>query len=371
MRKFIVTLMASLLSCSAAFAFWPEATDSSLEVGVGYRQDRLEWKTSSHFDSSSSGSDSYYSDNELVGAPRRLRSELKWRRLQIVQIEARGKYVTCDNIYLRACGDYGWICSGKNTDSDFVTLGQGFEDRSGSEFEFAHSRSKARGNVYDARIAVGYQFKMCDDSFSIAPLAGWSWHGQRIRDRHLRHDSYSYDESFGFDDEPLVVNQGARARSSSSYFDTYGSDSSSSSSHGNHSRYHARWNGPFVGFDFDYRLGCACEWDIFGSYEFHWARYHAKARWNLRTDLFDGFQQRAKSAYGNLFNIGVKYDFCECWTLAVKGEFQWWNAHHGRDRAKTFASHLGNVKTDAFLTIPLKNVKWQSAAVMVDLGMIF
>ena len=50
MRKFIVTLMASLLSCSAAFAFWPEATDSSLEIGVGYRQDRLEWKTSSHFD---------------------------------------------------------------------------------------------------------------------------------------------------------------------------------------------------------------------------------------------------------------------------------------------------------------------------------
>ena len=42
MRKFAVTLMASLLVCSAASAFWPEATDSSLEVGVGYRQDKLE-----------------------------------------------------------------------------------------------------------------------------------------------------------------------------------------------------------------------------------------------------------------------------------------------------------------------------------------
>ena len=49
MRKFAVTLMTSLLSCSAASAFWPEATDSSLEVGVGYRQDRLEWKTSTSF----------------------------------------------------------------------------------------------------------------------------------------------------------------------------------------------------------------------------------------------------------------------------------------------------------------------------------
>ena len=76
MRKFIVTLMASLLSCSAASAFWPEATDSSLEVGVGYRQDRLEWKTKSRFDSSSSSDSSY--DREY-GMPQRLRSELKWR----------------------------------------------------------------------------------------------------------------------------------------------------------------------------------------------------------------------------------------------------------------------------------------------------
>ena len=29
------------------------------------------------------------------------------------------------------------------------------------------------------------------------------------------------------------------------------------------SRYHARWNGPFIGFDLDYRFGCGCEadWD--------------------------------------------------------------------------------------------------------------
>jgi hypothetical protein len=392
MHKFVVTLMASLLSCSAAFAFWPEATESSLEVGVGYRQDRLEWKTSSHFDSGYSTYNNSYSDNYnyQAGLPLKLRSELKWRDLQIWQIEASGKYVTCDNIYLRACGDYGWITHGKNTDSDYITLGKkenayyysGYDDsyyyydydNSNSEFEFAHSKSKARGHVYDAEIAVGYQFRLCDDSLAVAPLVGYSWHGQHIEDRHLR-------QNFYLDDESFVFGEGTRSKSYySSYpsasFSEYGTyyDSYPSYSYGGrHSKYHARWNGPFIGFDFDYRFGCGCEsdWEIFGGYEFHWAMYHAKARWDLRTDLFNGFHHRAKDAYGHVFDIGVKWDFCECWTLALKGEFMWWWAHHGRDRAKIAQADFGNVKTDCFLSVPLRDIKWHSAAVSVDIGMVF
>ena len=230
MRKFVVTLMASLLSCSAAFAFWPEATDSSLEVGVGYRQDELEWKTSNHCDYYQS----HCNDKNSALLPRGLRSHLKWKDLDIWQIEARGKYVTCDCLYLRANGDYGWITHGKNTDRDRLSFSDyGCSDD--SSFEFGHSRSKARGHVYDAEIAVGYQFKLCDDSFSIAPLVGYSWHGQHIEDRHLRQHFY--------------------------FTDSDSSDDCYSSSK-RHSRYHTRWNGPFVGFDFDYRFGCCCEWDI-------------------------------------------------------------------------------------------------------------
>lgn len=330
MRKVVVTLMASLLSCSGAFAFWPEATDSSLEIGVGYRRDKLEWKTESDF----------YNQEYATGFPLGLNSHLKWRNLNIWQIEAKGKYVTCDNIYLRANGDYGWITSGKNSDSDSISL-YGLDD----SVEFAHSHSKAKGHVYDAKLAVGYQFKMCDDSFAIAPLIGYSWHGQHIEDRHLRQNLY-------FDGSPF-----------SDY--SYGN--------GRHSHYHTRWNGPFIGFDFDYRFGCGCEanWELFGAYEFHWANYHAKAEWNLRTDLFDGFRHRAKNAYGHVFDIGVKWDFCECWTLALKGEFQWWWADHGRDRAKIAHASFGDVETNCFLKIPLHDIQWQSAAVSIDLGMVF
>ena len=330
MRKFVVTLMASLLSCSAAFAFFPEATDSSLEIGVGYRQDKLSWKTSNEFDS--------YGDS-YDDVPLRLSSHLKWKNLRIWQIQASGKYVTCDNLYLRASGDYGWITHGKNTDSDFVSFNQDYGYSDSESLEFSHSHSKARGHVYDAKIAVGYQFQLCDNSFSVAPLVGYSWHGQHIHDRNL-HQGYDYD------------------------YDSYTSGR-------NHSKYHTRWNGPFVGFDFDYRFGCCCEWDIFGGYEFHWAQYHAKGDWNLRADLFDGFRHRAKNAYGHVLDIGVKWDFCECWTLSVKGEFQWWWAHRGHDRAKIFEASFGQAETDCFLTIPLRDIKWESAAVSLNLGMVF
>jgi hypothetical protein len=152
MRKFAVTLMTSLLVCSAASAFWPEATDSALEVGVGYRQDSLEWKTRSHFDSSYSGCSggsgysgfnegSYNCDDEFCNAgPIRAGSHLKWRDLNIVQIDINGRYVTCDNLYLRFNADYGWITSGKNRDTDTRRFGGDnfYNFDNGSEWARSH-----------------------------------------------------------------------------------------------------------------------------------------------------------------------------------------------------------------------------------------
>lgn len=363
MRKFSVTLMASLLSCSAAFAFWPEATDSSLEIGVGYRQDKLEWKTSTRGNSYSDYS--YSDDNNDCSLPVGLSSKLKWKDLQIWEVEAVGRYVTCDNVYVRANGDYGWITSGKNRDTDSINFGEysGYGSGYGNSFEFARSKSKASGHVYDAEIAIGYQFKWCDCSLAVTPLVGYSWHGQHINDKHLRQDFYACDEVV-----TLPVEE------TRSYYSSYScSDDYSYSSCGRHSTYKTRWNGPFVGFDFDYQFGCGCDWDwqIFGKYEFHWAQYRASAKWNLRPDLGDGFHHHAKNAWGNIFDIGVRWDFCECWTLAVKGEFQWWWADKGHDRFKIAEARCGNVKQDCHLRIPLHDVKWESAAVIVDIGMVF
>lgn len=368
MRKFVVILMASLLSCSAASAFWPEATDSSLEIGVGYRRDNLKWKIRSDFNNScyynsgcNTGCDSGCSGNsdceQIADNGLRLQSDLNWKNLNIWLIDARGKYVTCDNVYLRGNADYGWITSGKNTDSDCIG------DRYDSNFESSRSSSKAKGHVYDVRFALGYQFKLCDDSFAIAPVIGYSWHGKHLNDKNLRQNFYNYEDD-------CVDSVYTCSRSS---YDTCGYDSSSYSNcysyGGTHSKYHARWNGPFIGFDFDYTF--CCEWAFFGGYEFHWAEYHAKADWGLRQDLCDGFRQHAKNFYGNILDLGIKWDFCDCYTLALRGEFQWWNATKGRDNSKIAGVSCGDVGIDCFAKIPLRHIRSDSAAVTLDLGMVF
>lgn len=378
MRKIIVTLMASLLSCSVASAFWPEATDSSLEIGVGYRNDSLKWKTKSDFGGSSYGSgyDSY--DDDSYGASGAaslptITSKLDWKNLNIWQIEGRGRYITCDCIYLRGSADYGWITSGKNTDKDYIALG------SGSALEFASSSSHVKGHVYDVKLAVGYQFRLCDDTFAIAPLIGYSWHGQHFSDSHLKQHFPALDGNYGDYSETRMANlAGTRSYYDDDYYYSGDYDYSSSDSFGystsyggNHSKYHARWNGIFLGFDFDYTFGCCCDWTVFGSYEFHWSDYHARAHWNLRPDLSNGFNHHAKNAYGQVFDIGVKWDFCDCWTIALRGEFMCWWADHGHDRAKIDQVRVGDVKKDSYVKVPLRDVRWDSAAVTVDLGMVF
>lgn len=367
MRKIALTLMTSLLSCSAASAFWPEAADSLLEVGVGYRQDTIEWKTRSHFDSSSCAT-SYDSCDEYLSEFPGVNSKLKWKDLSIWQIEMKGKYVTCDNVYLRMNADYGWVTSGKNHDSDRFHFDSSHDHYVSkdchpsdcSDYDCSRSHAKAKGDVYDVRLAVGYQFKMCDDNFSVAPLIGYSWHGQHLKDKRQHDHSSCYTSSSSCDIVPSSCHTVSK------------DDCSSDSSYcGKHTKYNTRWNGPFIGFDFDYRFGCACEWDFFGTYEFHWADYHARGHWAQRPDLPDGFRHHAKTAYGSIFDIGVRWDFCECWTLAVKGEFQWFWADKGRDRARIGECHAGNVKEECVLSIPLRDIKWNSAGVSVDVGMVF
>jgi hypothetical protein len=355
--------MASLLSCSAAFAFWPEAADSSFEFDVAYRRDKIEWEIDAHTTVPVDG----------VDAPVKLASKLEWRDLDIWQVGLRGKYVTCDNLYLRGYADYGWITHGKVSDRDYITADSYYSDcdcdsysdysnyyscydyysnfccndyssysydscNSGVEFASSCGRSK-KGHVYDASLALGYLFKWCDDSVGLAPVVGYSWHGQHLNIRE-GYDYYNQDTNCGCD-----------------------------SVSGLNSHYHTRWNGPFLGLDFDYRFGC--EWTLFASYEYHWAHYHAKADWNLRSDLVDGFNHRSHNAHGQIATLGLKWDFCECWTLGLTGQWQWFQARHGKDRALVADVCAGDLDVECFLTTPLRQVKWQSASISLDIGMVF
>lgn len=343
MRKLLLSVMASLLSCTVAHAFWPEAMDSKLEIGVGYRQDSLKWKSDIHSGYYSSSDYDYY---DTFGPT--FHSDFDWKNINIWTIELRGKYVTCDNVYLRGSADYGWVTSGKVHHHNSLELNNYAYD-----YGFDHSSHKVKGSVYDVKFALGYQFQLCDNTFSISPLVGYSWHGQHFKGHH---HGYGHSSSSDY-----------YSSSSYSYYDY-----SYSSSGGNGRGLHTRWNGPFIGFDFDYNL--CCQWNIFGGYEFHWAHYHAKAKHDRFFQYgysHNRFQQHAKNAYGSVFDIGISWDMCDSWTVALRGEFQWWCADHAHNRITTDENSFGNVERKCYLDIPVRHVKWNSSSVILDVGVGF
>lgn len=328
MRKLFVTLIASLLTCSSAFAFWPEALDSCFEVGLGYRNDSLKWKESA--------------DTFIGTAPVEVGSRVKWRNLNIWQVEAKGKYVTCDDIYLRGSADYGWITGGRVKHREFVEFDGDVTVTDSdllSGFDDSTSRH-TRGHVYDVTLALGYQFRMCDDAFSIAPLFGYSWHGQHL-DFHFGDDSTTGTYTSSYD--------------SGSYEDS--------------TRYHTRWRGWLIGFDLDYQF--CCDWNVFFTYEFHWDHYYAKSHNHFDSTFLEGFRHHSDRAYGQVVELGTKWAWCDCWTLGLTGKFQWWRAHHGKAKALISDVSVGDISTRCYDVRPLNHVDWCSASITVDVGFIF
>jgi hypothetical protein len=325
MRKFFVTLMTSLLSCSTAFAFFPEAAESSIEIGVGYRSDSLSWETSVD------------TIDFTLGVPANFTSNVKWKKLDIWQIEAKGKFVTCDDIYLRGYVDYGWVTHGHvNATVDEEILLAGFEEV--EIFDFSADSNK--GHVFDISGGIGYQFRMCDDTFSIAPIVGYSYHSQHL-------------DITGDEDDFTSPVTGFTATSSDVL-----------------STYKARWRGPWLGLDLEYRV--CCDWTLYAGYEYHWARYYARGEWGLRSDLPNGFSHHAKRAHGQIFTVGTRWDFCGGWSASVNGTFQWWRAKRGTDRAVLTEFVVGgNDEFEVVEKIPLEHVQWCSAGVSIDVGYLF
>ena len=377
MRKFFVTLMASLLSCSAAFAFWPEGAESSLEIGVGYRHDDYKFKT----EASTTDFLDIFGFGSGFGVE--LEDEFKIKDIKIWEILAKWKYVTCDNLYFRGRIDYGWICRAKHTDEFSAVINGGtcdttFTTGTGTFQDniplFDVCRKVKKGHVYDAVLALGYQFKMCDDSFAISPVIGYSWHGQHYRvgkrDRdctctETTTDCTTFDTTTLFTDTTFVTT------STTPDFTTCTTDfSTTCSDHHKGRKFHARWYGPFIGVDFDYRF--ACDWSLYAAYEYHWARYRAGASDDFRRPYFrEGFHHRARRAYGHVFDLGIKWDFCDCWTVGISGHWQWFRAKSGKDNIRLLDESFGSVDEVCLLQIPLKDVTWRSATISLDLGVMF
>ena len=308
----------------------PEGGESNLPEGylpnaalASSESEESESETAQRMHAELSFDNGYRSDNlrfniagNIGGQNPNILSELTWSDLYIYQIKAGGR-LTFDRLFaLRGTYDYGWIFGGNNQDSDYLG-----DNRT---FEFSRSNNSADdGSVQDASIGVGYPFKPPSGWYDlkVTPLGGYSYHEQN-----------------------LTITHGVQTIPDTGPFA------------GLDSEYQTQWRGPWAGVDLSFK---ALERVIFfGSVEYHWARYKADARWNLRTDFAQplSFRHRA-DGHGVVGSLGLAYLLTKHWTLRASGDVQDWFTDPGVDQ--TFASNGTVAQTR------LNRVHWDSVAILL------
>lgn len=278
---------------------------ADLLFSAGYRQDELDWNIA-----------------DTDGTPNVL-SELNWTDLEIFQLKAGVRAPLDNNFYFRGMGDYGWIYDGENQDSDYIG-----NDRTG---EISRSNNKADdGDVWDLSAGLGirnvFMARPFGTTLDIMPVAGYSYHRQ-----------------------DLVIREGFQTIPATGPF--AGLDSS----------YESRWHGPWAGVDVIYEF---YRFTLLGTFEYHWADYHAEADWNLRTDFAHpkSFEHDGDGD-GMVMSVGLDYKFSDMLSLNATYEAQDWEIRDGTDRTFFAAGTSSETR--------LNEVNWNSYAAMIGLRYIF
>jgi Protochlamydia outer membrane protein len=244
--------------------------EGSIAVGYSYRQDSI-----------------CYEIKDING----ITTSQDFDCLKIHQITARG-YFTFNNIYFRGLADSGWIFGGTTTKKDVFGSIDLFEEVGNAEDCV----------VFDLSAAVGYQFDCGCAGFKFIPVFGYSWSHQNLETSHLTIVSdFIYDLDKGFKIDGFKEN------------------------------YKLNWYGPWIGLDLIYDDYCG--WDLFTSFEYHWAEFNGDYRTNnvLLEDVIFERLQRDENGCGQGFvgTAGIKFDLCCNCTGFVMGTYQAWNLHNG------------------------------------------
>lgn len=300
-----------LLTTSVALS----AENSAWALGVGYREDALDWAISGP-----------------SGVPKEI-SKLTWKDLRMWQVALYGQGDITSYLSYSAYVDYAKIVSGKNIDSDFL-------EPDPKSVTLRSDNSAKGGECYDLSAALGCPVHA--HGVKMEFLLGYAYMAQNLV---MRDGSWTINKITG-ENGPFP-----------------GLDSS----------YDARWYGPWVGMDFvSDPLVCLCLTDLklWGSVAYHWVQYHAKAHWNLRPDLPDGFTQTGDGD-GWRLALGAEHPICAGWmrgvTLGISGQWSWFCVHDGQDRSKLWAD-MGNGPELFRVKVKMPYIHWRSAAIMAYLA---
>jgi len=284
------------------------AKGMDLEIGTGYRVDRLDWNIAGN----------------TAGTSPNVLSELTWTDLEVTEFSVLGRK-TVNKVYLRGSLNLGFIHSGKNRDSDY--------NGDNRTLEYSRSDNNAGGGtVWDLSLGAGYSgwvLTAGEGAFTFRPLIGLSAHKQN-----------------------LTITDG---------FQTVCTPPSCTAPTGPFagldSSYKALWMGPWAGFEADYASG---PFTVYGTLEMHGAAYRAEADWNLRSDWQHpvSFEHTA-NAIGAVFALGADYALTDFWSVSAALKHQYWHAFAGIDRTFFSSGAVGDTR--------LNEVNWISDAITIGL----
>lgn len=248
-------------------------SEISVEIGGGYRRDRLSWT------------------QEIVPGFIDTESRNSWRDIQSYQVVGTARWTTPDHIYFRVTGDYGKISHGNFRER--LDVG----DDPSFPIIIDHADSD-HGEVFDVSGGIGYNYMFAGNRVSIAPIIGFSHHQQ-----HLIMDDF-------FRSLDLIGTRGPLP--------------------GVHSKFHTKWSSPWIGADFTFKMTCSL-W-LYGSGEFHWdVRYKAKGDFEQR--LIHDFNQGGWGR-GYVAMLGLAYRPCDTWSVNISANWQYFrvrDAHQDED----------------------------------------
>lgn len=315
MRRLWVCLTTGLLAFGSLYAeYRPPIFD--FEIGVGYRHDNYKMQMQG------------YKRNPTTdfAMPSKERWRWIWNEIEIVESSATLRYTTCLNYYIRLNADWGRIHNGEGHVDGFAQLPGTVEKRqidssdssnSSSGFEtrkhfqhFSRIENKSnRGSVMDFSGCVGYQFRSNGRRCIITPVAGFSYHHQRLEFHHGKQKIDTFDLFPVLGPIPDL-----------------------------HVQYKPRWYGPFIGCDVEVQVDIPCV-ILFGNLEYHWTQFRTTASWNFADAYINNFNQ---SSHGNglIVSGGISHKLeCNVWISAF-GTYRHFQAEGGQYKTTHHTNRL-------------------------------
>lgn len=330
-----------LMMISVFSSFSLSALDciQSVEFGVGWRRDFLDWKLKNIEESCVSATAS---------------SHIEFEKINYYTAHAKGHWVDSE-YYIRASADYGLTDKGRAEERfkiDSSLIGGSFSTSVGNPI-------KRRSEAYDFSVAVGYPFMSCDNHFMFVPLIGYSYHRQRLRVKEECSSSFSSDFSFSSDNIFFPGESGSLSEilttdsSSSETFDPFSCTSPCNvaeifglSRKKSTDNYRFTWYGPFVGVDLAWALDCT--WTVFAELECHFLdRCHRKRNSYTAVEFIDHYHAK-HWAMGFNGTFGTTFYLGECWYSTLAVDFKYWNSDQKHDK-----------------------LLWKSAGINITMGYIF